>query len=460
MEQSSQSQDGFGTWLAADVDDIVGVGKAVELRGGTLAVGAHVVKVQPVANVDGLVEAHAFGDTVDAVAGRTPDGVEGSRVGRGLVGSRGVVVSLSLGAQHLGNGLGVVKHDAREVAIDTIVQVQHVGLFAAGRGSSLDGAAGNDVAGNGEGGADVVSAGLGHDVHVAADGEELVESSVEGAGHVFKGLVGEAASNIESAHNETVVAGLLKDGASVADSLVETHGVRGTGANVEADTNNVEAQFLGKGQKSLSAFHGGTKLHAELADTGRVVGHDAQEQLGIGEELGNLVQLVRVVKGHLLDTSSLDVADVRVGLAWLSVDDVLGSGAQRQGLLDLAFGSAVKPSAETRKESNDIGVGVALDGIEGTDSRESLLPTEVLTVDLAEISYEESLFIASFAKLMVNSVDTLVKSLSNKLLAYSSAIGDRILKSVRLLADQLTVSWVRKSVGMLLENSGSSHNHG
>ena len=38
----------LGAGLAADVNDLVGVGEAVELRGGAFGVRAHFLKVQPV----------------------------------------------------------------------------------------------------------------------------------------------------------------------------------------------------------------------------------------------------------------------------------------------------------------------------------------------------------------------------------------------------------------------------
>lgn len=105
-------------------------------------------------------------------------------------------------------------------------------------------------------------------------------------------------------------AGFFKDGMGVTDGAIKCHGVRGTGANVEADANDLKAKLLCEGEKAVGGVHGSTKLHTETAQARGVVRHDAEEQLGAREELGDLVKLVCVVKGHLLDASSLDIADV------------------------------------------------------------------------------------------------------------------------------------------------------
>lgn len=131
---------------------------------------------------------------------------------------------------------------------------------------------------------------------------------------------------------------------------------------MEADTHDIEAQVLGESQERLSGVHGSAELHAEAAHARRIVSQDAEKELGTGVELGDLVELVGVIKGHLLNPDRLDVADVRVGLAGLGVDDALRVGAHGQDLLNLGLGSAVEAGAKLGKEAEDLGVRVALDG--------------------------------------------------------------------------------------------------
>lgn len=107
----SQTKKGLGTRLAADIDNVVGVGEAVELSGRALCVGTHVLEVQPVTDIENGVEASALSDAVDAIAGRTPDGIlEALALGSGM-GSGGLEEGLTGGAENLGDRLLVVKHD-------------------------------------------------------------------------------------------------------------------------------------------------------------------------------------------------------------------------------------------------------------------------------------------------------------------------------------------------------------
>lgn len=202
---------------------------------------------------------------------------------------------------------------------------------------------------------------------------------------------------------------------------------------MEADSDDVEAQVLSDGEKAFSSVHGGSKFHAETAKAGGVVGHDAQEKLGFGVELCDFVQLVGIVKSHLLDAGRLDIANIRVGLAWLSIDDSLRAGSHRKHLLNLSLGGAIKAGAEFSQKAEDVRVRVALDRclilvtvarlgqksyqkqltVERLDSGEILLPSEMLTIDLAKVSDEEGILITRFTELMVNRLCTFVKSLAN-----------------------------------------------
>jgi hypothetical protein len=321
----SQSEKGLGTGLAADVDDVMSVGKAVELSGRALGVCAHVLKVKPVADVKNGVEASAVSDAIDTVAGRAPNGVLEALTHRGGFSGGGLEEGLARSAEDLGSGLLVVEHDVGEVSIDTVVDVEHVALAIESR--VLNGAASDDVAGNGESRSNIVATGLGDDLDAAVRREEFVESATKDVGHSLKSVATEATTNVKGAHGETKVACLLEDSMGVANGLEEGKRVGGTRANVEADANNVETKVLGQAEESLGGVHGSTELHAEAAQGLAIVGHDAEEELGSWVELGDLVELVGIVKGHLLDAHRLDVSDVRVSLTGLGVDDAVGAEA-------------------------------------------------------------------------------------------------------------------------------------
>lgn len=272
---------------------------------------------------------------------------------------RSLVQSLATSTEDLGDGSLVVKHDVGEVAINTIVDVNHVALAV--QSGVLDGTASDDVACNSVGCGDVVATWLGDDLNIAVRGEKLVESVSEHGSHGLKSVSSEATANIEGSHVESNFVTLLEDRMGITHSLVKSQGIRSTRANVEAHTNNVETEVLGKGKETLGGVHSSSKLHAEAAKAFAVVGHDAEKELGAAVELGNLVKLIGVVKCHLLDTHRLDVSDVGVGLAGLSVDDAIGAEACRKDLFDLGLGGTIKTSAKLGEELNDLRVGVALD---------------------------------------------------------------------------------------------------
>jgi len=246
--------------------------------------------------------------------------------------------------------------------------------------------------------------------------EELVEGVAEDSSHGLEGIAAEATTNVKGAHGESKVAGLLENGVGVADGLEEGERVRGARANVEADANNVETQVLGQSEETLGGVHGSTKLHAEAAQRLAVVGHDAEEELSSWIELGDLVELIGIVKSHLFDAHRLDVSDIRVSLAGLGVDDAVGAKSCGQDLLNLGLGGTIEAGSELRQKLDDLRIGVALDGIEGPDPREILLPAKMLAVDLSEVSNEESIFVARLTHLMVNGLHALVESLADELL--------------------------------------------
>jgi hypothetical protein len=106
----------------------------------------------------------------------------------------------------------------------------------------------------------------------------------------------------------------------------------------------------------------------------------------------------------------------------LGVDDTVGAEACGQDLLNLGLGGTVEAGAELREKFDDLSIGVALDGIEGPDSREILLPAEMLAVDLAQISNEEGIFVTRLTHLMINGLHALVESLTNELFRVNQAM--------------------------------------
>lgn len=359
----SEAKEGHGTGLAADVDDVVGVRKAIELSGGALGVGTHILKIEPVTNIKDGVETGALRDAVNTIAGGAPNGVLEALAHGGGVGSRSIVEGLSTSAENLGDGVLVVEHDVGKVAVDAVVDVDHVALAV--QSGVLDGATSDDVASNGECRGDIVAARLGNDLNVAVGREKLVQSAAEDAGHGLEAVAAEAATDVKGAQVEPEFMGPLEDQVSIADSLVVGQGVRGAGADVEADTYDVETEFLGESEEALGGVHGSSKLHAEAAQAFAIVGHDAEEELGAGEELGDLVQLIGIIKGHLLDARGLDESDVGVGLAGLGVDDAVGAEAHAENLFDLCLGGTVEAGTKLREELDDLGVRVAFDGLNG-----------------------------------------------------------------------------------------------
>lgn len=339
------------------------VGEAVELGGRALGVSAHVLKVQPVTDIEDLRRSPLGGNAIDAIAGRAPDAVLDGFAG-GVIGVDiarvGQVQWLGARLQDAGDRVLVVEHDGAEVTIDAVVKVKHVAHNA--QLLVFNAATSNDVAGNGEGGADIVT------TRFADDTDRWWKVVIQGNGqdgcHVVKGLGNEATANVQRLEIIPESSSLVEDKACVTNGLEEGVGIGGTGTNMEGNTYDVQVQLSCQSQKLTSRVKTGAKLQAQTAEGGRVVGQDAQEEFGIGEELFDLVQLIRVVKRHLLDSLFGGVANVGLGLARLSVDDARGINTQAQDHLDLGLGSAVKASAELSEETQNLRVWVAFDGWE------------------------------------------------------------------------------------------------
>ena len=255
-------------------------------------------------------------------------------------------------------GVLVVKDDAREVAVDTIVKVEHVARF--GDGGVVDVAAGDDIACQGVCAGDEVAARLADDTDRWR--EMRIQSIAQNGRHFFKeGVACKAASYVERLELVAYFGGLIEDSARVADCLNKGVGIGRAGAYMKADADHIKLEFFGELQESLGAIQRSTELQAQTTEARRIVGQNAQEELGIWKELLDLVKLVRVVKGHLLDANLGGVANVGLGLAGLSIDDAGRVHAELQDGVDFGLGCTVKAIPEGRKEAQDLRIGVAFD---------------------------------------------------------------------------------------------------
>lgn len=152
---------------------MVSIAEPVELGSTALGVCTHILKVQPIAHIKSLSTSPGLRDAINAIAGRAPDGVFQRQLGGSVisgncirvvvVGSQGIV----LGLEDARDGVLVVEHDGAEVAVHAVVEVEHVAVYS--ESLVFDRAAGNNVAGDGEGGGNVVATGLADDAHAGRE---------------------------------------------------------------------------------------------------------------------------------------------------------------------------------------------------------------------------------------------------------------------------------------------------
>lgn len=220
--KSSKAHESLSSRLAAHIHHIVAVGETVKASGRALGVCTHVLEVQPVADVKELGKGAGRGDDVDAVTGRAPDRVLDLR--RCIVArAADVVQDVVARLQNLCDRVLVVEDDAGEVAVDSVIEVQHV--ISHTQGSIGDSATSNDVTRDGERGRDVVTSRLANDTNVWR--EVFVQGSRQDRSHGLKcSVAGEAAANIQGVHVEAKCSRLVEDKAGVLDSLDESFGVR------------------------------------------------------------------------------------------------------------------------------------------------------------------------------------------------------------------------------------------
>jgi hypothetical protein len=433
FKSTRETQQSAGTRLAADILSLMLVSETIEARSRALGVSAHVLKVKPIADINGVASQPLLGNAVDAVASRTPDRVLdrlgtggavvalfGRRVARVREGVDAVVETVGAAArgQDLRDRMLVVEHDAAEVAVDAVVEVEHVALHV--QGLVLDCAARDDVAGDRESRRGVVAARLGNDTDRWR--EVGVDGGGENGGHVVEGLGDKATTNIKSVRVESEGDGLIEDVASVGNSLEESTRVRGTGADVESNTSNVEVELLGQSKKFRSGVHVGTELLAQTAETLGVVREDAEVELCVREDGLDLVQLVAVVEGHLLDILLCSVTQVALGLARLRVNDARRVNACTQDQFDLRLAGTVEARSEGSQQANDHWVRVALDSKVRDDAAQVFLPAQMLAVDVSKVGNEEGVFVSRLAVIGVNSLHMLLQRCSDHFFGKPDAI--------------------------------------
>jgi len=119
-------------------------------------------------------------------------------------------------------------------------------------------------------------------------------------------------SNVENRHLVTLLDALVKDGAGLAHGLLVSGQGEAARADVEAHADNLEAELPGELGEGLAVAKVCAKLGAKVAHGRLVVGReDAENKLGLREDLLDLVQLGIVVKGHLLYVDALGESNVR-----------------------------------------------------------------------------------------------------------------------------------------------------
>lgn len=86
------------------------------------------------------------------------------------------------------------------------------------------------------------------------------------------------------------------------------------------------------------------------------------------------MQLALSVKGSVLDTVLLGIADVKGTLARVSENNAAGVDSLLEHHLDLALACTVKTSPHGIKHLENTGLRVALDSVERRDARHGCLP--------------------------------------------------------------------------------------
>lgn len=130
---------------------------------------------------------------------------------------------------------------------------------------------------------------------------------------------------------------------------------------METDADYAKLELLCESEELVGGVHGSSELQTQAAQARRVIGGDAQKELSSWIELLDLVELIGVVECHLLNALVGRVAHIRVGLAWLSINDAAWVDAHLQDLFNLCLRGTIEASSKLRQKANDLGVGVTFD---------------------------------------------------------------------------------------------------
>ncbi len=192
---------------------------------------SHVLKIKPIPDIQHSRKGTAGGDAIDAITCRPPDGILGPGLGR-MLGWHELVAS----SKDSSHGMLMVEHDAREIAVDAIVDVQHV--RPPSRRGILERAPRNDVARQPKGPRHIVPSGFADDAHVR--GEVIVQRRTDDRGHQLKGVVAESTPDVERTHVEADQSRLVEDVTRISDRLDEQIRIRRAGTDMEADAHHLQ----------------------------------------------------------------------------------------------------------------------------------------------------------------------------------------------------------------------------
>jgi hypothetical protein len=180
--------------------------------------------------------------------------------------------------------------------------------------------------------------------------------------------------------------------AGTFDGIGENVRIHRTRANVEGDPDDVQLELLRQCEKTGHRRERGTELESELAQRRTVVREDSEHELRPREDTSDLVQLIRIIERHHLHVRTLGSTDKARRLARVRKYNPLRLHPQVQHLVDLSLTRTIESGAQRSEEPEDVGIRVALDGVERLDLREGPAPAEVLGMHDGEVGNEEGTF--------------------------------------------------------------------
>mmetsp|Transcript_2673 Transcript_2673/g.8927 ORF Transcript_2673/g.8927 Transcript_2673/m.8927 type:complete len:425 (-) Transcript_2673:125-1399(-) len=273
----------------------------------------------------------------------------------------------------------VVVEDAVEGAVQAVVDVEHLPR------ASFGGGVGHPLLANHRRGERVRLGGqetawLGEQAHAARGREGGVEGRAQrrrdgGEGELRAVDAREASAQVEQVHPAARRLGEREDvGSSLHGGDVRLRRVAAR-ADVEGDAAHAQAQLGGAPQQRGCLGERGAVLVAHHAHGLGVVHLNAQQQLRARRLRRRLEQLRLRVKDREADAGGGGEAEVGGLLARVGVHDAVRRHAGLEDEAHLRARGAVEAAAERAQQREDLGVRVALDGVERVDARK-LAPPE------------------------------------------------------------------------------------